>query len=74
MPINTCAHELRAWGIDLRALIRTRPFMFSEVGLGGGKDFRCEAAPGWDQVLMVCACVTSVRRWAARRGRGRRWV
>jgi hypothetical protein len=41
MPINTCAYELRAWGIDLRALTRTRPFLFSEVGLGGGKGFRC---------------------------------
>lgn len=39
MPINTCAHELRAWGIDLRSLIRTRPFLFSEVGLGGGEGF-----------------------------------
>jgi hypothetical protein len=36
VPINTCAHELRAWGINLRSLIIKRQFLFSEVGLGGG--------------------------------------
>ncbi len=35
MPIDTTSHELAVWGIDLRQLIKTRNFVFSEVGLGG---------------------------------------